>query len=73
MGVGKENVGISPEYLFAVSWSSINYCPTLNAFPLFLPVVYFFKVTSGTKGDFVDGRSAQSPKIRRQLFGDLTL
>ena len=45
----------------------------LNAFPLFLPVVYFFKVTSGTSGELGYGRSTQSPKILRQLFGELTL
>ncbi len=33
----------------------------LNAFPLFLAVVYFFKVTSGSSGDFGYGRSAKFP------------
>ena len=45
----------------------------LNAFPLFLPVVYFFKVTSGNKGELGHGRFAQAPQILRQLFGELTL
>ncbi|WP_420640662.1 hypothetical protein [Candidatus Leptofilum sp.] len=45
----------------------------VNAFSLFLAVVYFFKVTSGTSGDLGYGRSTQFPQILRQLFGELTL
>ena len=70
MGVWEEIVGISPEYLFDVSLAPINNCHTLNAFPLFLPVVYFFKLTSGNYGDFANGRSAQIPQILRQPFGE---
>jgi hypothetical protein len=66
-------VGISPDYLFAISLAAPKYCHALYAFPLFLPVVYFFKITSGNKGDLGYGRSAQTPQILRQLFGELTL
>ena len=45
----------------------------LNAFPLFLPVVYFFKETSGTREDMGYGRTIQFPQILRQLFGEFTL